>query len=146
MNLIGTNGSDLLIHDTSDLIEIHGKRGADTLVAEHGNGALMYGGRGADTLNGGPGYSAMWGGKGNDKFVFDDAVTTRLDSVIGDFQPGKDKIVLDLDVFGDARPAVDWFGTVIQFDTDTRELSYNGEAFAIIRGDAKITEGDFLFA
>ena len=142
-DLIGTKSPDLLVHSTSALIEIRGKRGADTLIAEHGNGAIMFGGRGKDTLDGGPGFSLMWGGKGRDKFVFNDEITGRLDNVIGDFRSGKDKIVLDLDVFGDVRGS-DWFGTIIEYDGHT--LTYNGEAFAVLRGDTKLAEGDFLFA
>lgn len=142
MNLIGTNGADLLTHATSDLIEIHGHRGTDTLIAEHGNGAIMFGGRGADTLDGGPGFSVMWGGKGRDNFVFDDAITSRLDNAIGDFRSGKDKIVLDLSVFGDVRDP-DWFGTVIQ--QDGHAITYKGEAFVTLRGGNTVDEHDFLF-
>jgi Ca2+-binding RTX toxin-like protein len=142
MTLIGTNGPDLLIHDTSERIEIRGKRGDDTLVSEHGNGAIMFGGRGADTLDGGPGFSLMLGGKGRDEFVFNDEITSRLDNVIGDFKSGKDRIVLDLNVFGDVRDH-DWFGTVIE--QDGHVLTYNGEVFVVLRGNATVAETDFLF-
>lgn len=143
MILRGTKGPDLLAHDTSELVEMRGGRGSDTLLSEHGNGALMFGGRGNDILDGGPGFAVMWGGKGRDEFVFNDEVTPRLQNVIGDFQPGKDKIALDLDVFGDVRGADEWFGTVIQQDGNT--LTYQGEAFATLRGNIKAEEGDFLF-
>lgn len=142
MILIGTEGPDLLVHDTSDLISIRGKRGDDTLIVEHGNGAIMLGGRGADTLDGGPGFAVMWGGKGRDKFVFNDAITSRLNNMIGDFKSGKDKIVMDLDVFGDARNP-DWFGSIIE--QDGHVLTYNGEVFVTLRGDVKVDAGDFMF-
>ena len=142
MRITGTKTADTLVNTTSNLVTLYGRQGDDTLVAEHGNGAIMYGGGGADTLDGGPGFSLMWGGKGADRFVFNDAITPRLDNIIGDFQSGKDKIVLDLREFGDVRNP-DWFGTVIEQDGNT--LTYNGDAFVTLRGNVKVEEGDFLF-
>lgn len=142
--ILGTRGSDHLTHSTSETVSIFGKRGADTLTLEHGNGGTLYGGRGKDTLNGGPGSDVLWGGRGRDKFVFDDAPNGRGVDSIGDFRHGKDKIVFDLDVFDIPRGG-DWFGTVVAFDEQSRELSYNGEVVAIVRGDDKITDQDFLF-
>lgn len=142
--ILGTRGNDHLTHSTSEEATIFGKRGADVLTLEHGNGGVLYGGRGADTLNGGPGYDVLWGGRGRDKFLFDELPTGRGIDAIGDFKHGHDKIVLDLGVFK-ALDDPDWFGTVITFDAQTREISYDGEAIAVIRGSAKVTEDDFLF-
>ena len=143
MFIFGTRGSDHLTHSTSESVSIFGKRGADTLTLEHGNGGTLYGGRGKDTLNGGPGSDVLWGGRGRDKFVFDDAPNGRGVDSIGDFQHGKDKIVFDLDVFD--VPRENWFGNVVTFDKQSRELSYKGDVVAVIRGGDMVTEHDFLF-
>lgn len=142
-SIVGTRGPDHLTHSTSDVVEIFGRRGDDVLTLEHGNGGALYGGRGADTLNGGPGNDVLWGGKGRDRFVFDETPTSRNVDSIADFQHGRDKIVLDLDAFD--IPRLGWFGETIAFDTETRALSYNGETFAVVRGAAPVTDQDFLF-
>lgn len=145
MKIVGSRGMDHLTHVAPDPVSIYGRRGDDFLSIEHGNGGALYGGRGSDTLNGGPGYDVLWGGRGRDKFVFDDLPTGRGGDAIGDFRHGKDKIVLDLDVFDIPRDP-DWFGTVVLFNEDTRVLSYDGEAIAVVRGSGKVTDQDFLFA
>lgn len=143
MTIIGTKGSDFLSFNESEFTVARGKGGNDTLVAEHGAGAALFGGRGRDTLDGGAGYDVLDGGRGRDKFLFNDDITSRNVDAIADFKSGRDKIVLDLSVFGDVRGPSDWFGSVITYDDGV--LSYNGEAFAIVRGSKFIDESDFLF-
>lgn len=141
--IVGSRGNDHIVVSTSEFTAIRGKRGNDVLSLEHGAGGVLYGGRGKDTLDGGPGSDILWGGKGRDKFVFNDAVSPRNVDAIGDFQPGRDKIVLDLSVFDIPRP--NWFGEVITFDTSSGELAYQGNTFAILRGGVQLTEHDFIF-
>lgn len=123
---------------------ILGTRGNDYLDAGFEFNVIMRGGKGADTLNGGPGSDTLFGGKGRDKFVFDDDLSPRNVDSVADFQHGKDKIVLDLEVFGRVRTP-DWFGKVVNYDKVSGELSYLGDTFAVLRGDVHLTEHDFLF-
>lgn len=141
--IIGTSGTDHLTHSDSIRVEMFGHGGNDILTLEHGNGGLLHGDRGMDILDGGPGYDVLWGGKGRDKFVFNDAITSRNVDALADFQPGRDKIVLDVDIFEDIRNPDGWFGTVIE--QNGHALTYNGHTIAFIRGGVQIDEGDFLF-
>lgn len=142
MEIIGTRGNDFLSFNKSEFTIAKGRGGNDTLIAEHGAGAILFGGRGRDTLDGGPGYDVLDGGRGRDKFLFNDDITSRNVDAITDFKAGRDKIVLDLSIFCDVRDP-DWFGTVVK--QDGHVLTYNGKAFAILRGEKVVDEGDFLF-
>lgn len=144
--ILGSPKPDAITFGGSRFTEIKGLEGADSLTLTHGAGGILKGGRGNDLLDGGPGSDVLWGGRGRDTFLFNDELTTRNIDSIGRFESGKDKIGLDLSIFdipihqgGGGVP--DFFGTLITFED--HRLSYKGEVFAIIRGDAILTKGDF---
>ncbi|MEG4799542.1 calcium-binding protein [Microcoleus sp. ARI1-B5] len=126
--IIGANGTDVITTGAGDDILFGGPSilptgstsdGDDTLNAGGGNDTLLggfgndylIGGDGNDSLGGGPGADTLIGGAGNDSFYynnFGEGVT--LDSItgapagtspdqIGDFEVGKDKLVLSYDSF-----------------------------------------------
>jgi len=66
-NVIGTDGSDLLVGDASDNV-LTGSAGNDTLDGAGGNDSLD-GGTGNDTLTGGAGNDTVSGGSGDDQLV-----------------------------------------------------------------------------
>lgn len=74
-------------------MNIKGTKGNDTLTGTEGFDKIS-GGRGSDVLQGDGGADILKGGKGADFFVLSDpaAVVTILD-----FQPGKDRIIIDID-------------------------------------------------
>lgn len=93
--LVGGNGGDTLI----------GGAGADTLIGGNGKDLLLggpgndvlIGGNGPDTLNGGPGDDLLTGGHGPNRFVFDYGFGH---DTITDFDPHRDKIVVDHNMWG----------------------------------------------
>ena len=102
--LRGTSGDDLLIGDGGLLIR--GLQGDDTLVTTGGD--TLYGGQGNDTLVAMGGGGILFGGPGEDAFVIDvrgvGADGTLQDArdvpvaptVVGDFNPDTDRLVIDL--------------------------------------------------
>lgn len=102
--LTGNDGSDLLLGFSGDDL-LQGRREADVLRGSEGNDTLQ-GGRGPDTLQGQDGNDhlagdrgddLLLGGDGRDFFYLDHPTTTGLEGdVIGDFQPGLDRLVLPL--------------------------------------------------
>lgn len=73
--------------------------GDDTVFGGAGKDTIE-GGSGKDVLSGGMGVDVLTGGKDGDRFLFDAALGSGVD-VIKDFGNGKDKIVLDDDIFTD---------------------------------------------
>ena len=67
--------------------------GADDMLVASSGGATVSGGAGADILVDGTGSDTLWGGTGSDIFVL---TGDGLGDVIGDFQPGIDRIDLSL--------------------------------------------------
>jgi Ca2+-binding RTX toxin-like protein len=92
----GTSGPDTLVGG-QDKDTLSGLGGDDSLLGDdtnYGFGAddTIYGGSGNDTLNGVYGANYLDGGSGDDLFVFDTALPTTLDTVIGGL--GSDTISL----------------------------------------------------
>jgi Ca2+-binding RTX toxin-like protein len=75
---------------------MNGNVGDDTLVGEAGNDSLN-GGDGNDLLRGGAGVDTLIGGNGADRFVFDAPGSGR--DIVGDFQQGLDRLVVDSAAF-----------------------------------------------
>ena len=124
--ITGGNGTDVITTGAGDDILFGGPStlltpgidGDDTLNAGGGNDTLLggfgndylIGGDGNDSLGGGPGADTLVGGAGNDSFYynnFGEGVTINANGVavgtspdqIGDFEVGKDKLVLSYDSF-----------------------------------------------
>jgi Ca2+-binding RTX toxin-like protein len=88
--ILGTNGTNVLFGDG----------GADDLAGLGGDDVLM-GGDGDDILNGGAGHDVLSGGAGADRFVFADALGPgNVDTILGDFFQGEDRILVDHAIFG----------------------------------------------
>lgn len=119
MNIKGTSGDDV-IRGTSKNDVIEGRGGRD----------VLYGGGSHDTL---------FGGKGADIFV----ISPGDFDVIGDFQPGKDKISLNLADYSEIRENPDWFRNVVTFSDNT--LSYQDGEMVLVRGVDHLSEHDLLF-
>ncbi|MCC3425390.1 MAG: calcium-binding protein [Microcoleus sp. PH2017_01_SCD_O_A] len=124
--IIGGNGTDVITTGAGDDILFGGpgslptgstSDGDDTLNAGGGNDTLLGGfgndyllaGDGNDSLGGGPGADTLIGGAGNDSFYynnFGEGVTINANGSlgsspdqIGDFEVGRDKLVLNFDSF-----------------------------------------------
>lgn len=100
----GGNGDDDLRGDGGDDV-IHGDAGNDLLYGGAGNDILS-GGAGDDILEGGIGSDVMGGGQGADTFRFRNTDVDGSIDTITDFQPGIDKIALNL-IDADASTAKD---------------------------------------
>ncbi len=88
--LYGMGGNDVIRGSAgSDYIE--GGAGADELYGDE-QGDVLLGGEGVDLLAGGAGTDFLAGGPGSDVFVWN---TGDGDDVIGDYDDGGDRIVLD---------------------------------------------------
>lgn len=72
-------------------MKIKGTNGHDKLVGEAGDD-IMHGGKGMDALYGGDGTDILYGGRGRDTFV----LTPGSTDVIADFDPGRDRIRIDV--------------------------------------------------
>lgn len=82
---------------------IHGDGGSDRL--EGGDGSdVIDGGTGSDTLVGGLGKDSLTGGPSDDSFLFNVAAGKANMDVIEDFEPGRDKILLDDAIFASIGP------------------------------------------
>jgi Ca2+-binding RTX toxin-like protein len=86
--IIGNEGNDTL----------HGLAGNDRIYGGNGKD-FLFGDKGNDLLRGSFGNDTLKGGQGKDWFIFDNiAALTSVDKIV-DMTPGKDKIVLDPQVF-----------------------------------------------
>ena len=92
--LKGGRGHDILEGDGGN-DALHGGRGKDMLNGGEGNDYLN-GGRGADMLEGAEGNDYLVGGRGGDSFIFNPFREGEGDDVVADFNPNRDKLVLDL--------------------------------------------------
>lgn len=113
-HLTGLSGNDTMRGGAGyDLLE--GGDGNDLMGAWTGNDTLI-GGYGNDTLTGWAGSDALYGGAGADRFVFNSARDSYIGAcdVIGDFQPGADRIQLtgiDADPTRDGNQTFRFLGT-----------------------------------
>ncbi|MEG4394959.1 calcium-binding protein [Microcoleus sp. BROC3] len=123
--IAGSNGTDLITTGAGDDILFGGPTslvtpgidgddtldsggGNDTILGGFGNDYLL-GGDGNDSLGGGPGADTLIGGSGNDSFYynnFGEGVTVNPNGSlgnnpdqIGDFESGRDKLILEYDSF-----------------------------------------------
>ncbi len=118
---------------------IDGGKGNDTIFGGNGKDSID-GGNGNDVIHGGLGKDTLDGGSGADMFVFDTALSSSNVDVIVNFEPGKDSIGLDADIFaaigaslsrgefrqnaeGEAHQAND----KILYETDTGNLYYDAD-------------------
>lgn len=76
-------------------MNIKGTKTADVLVGTDQDDVIR-GGRGKDWIESGNGLDVLFGGKGRDTFV----IASGDFDVIGDFQPGKDRIIIDGNLYG----------------------------------------------
>lgn len=91
----GEGGNDSLCGD-ADNDSLFGGAGNDSLAGIGGNDLLM-GGEGNDSIVGGVGADRLYGELGSDQFIFRtiaDLGSGPGSDLIGDFQPGQDKLVL----------------------------------------------------
>ncbi len=128
---------------------ISGGDGADRIAGDGGNDAIsghagldeITGGAGDDRLQGGRGDDSLRGGAGRDRFLFDrtDLNDGQRDvDTIGDFQRGKDKIV----VMGQASLA----SVVRENGWHVHEIQWEAGSSDIIRTQVKLDlKSDFSF-
>ena len=157
MTFVGGSKSDKLF----------GNAKGNTISGEAGNDYIRSG-SGKDKLIGGLGKDSLLGGSGADKFVFDAKIGKGNVDRVDDFLPGKDRLVLDSDVFkglgvngalGDAKfhsgagetAAHDRSDRII-YDTLSGKLYFDGDGdkagkdpihFATLKGAPLIDAGDF---
>lgn len=102
-----------------------GGRGADHIKGGEG-GDYVSGGRGHDTLEGEEGNDFLKGGWGGDRFVFNPFREGEGHDVVADFNPNRDKLVLDLrdgpadllaQIAAEGMPGLQ-FTDLLTFDTD----------------------------
>jgi Ca2+-binding RTX toxin-like protein len=154
--LRGAKGADLLIGgDGNDTVK--GGANADDLKGNHGSdllkggdgGDVLKGGAGNDILIGGKGADLLDGGGGKDRYVFDAAPGTGVDTIV-DFQQGE-SIELDHTVFHDIGPkgelAADlfWSGNP-KFGGDFRVLYDAKHGLLIYDDNGAMRGGDTVFA
>lgn len=127
---------------------LHGTDFADTITTGNSGVRKLSAGAGDDIIIDGGG-QAVWGGAGNDTFVFNDHFAGDL--TINDFTQGQDK----LDVSGWGVTSMDdlTFGSGtnrlwVNFDdgTDTDRIRINGGNWFDGNGDVILTADDFIFA
>ena len=92
--LVGGRGNDIL-EGGADNDHLSGGRGKDILRGGEDNDYLN-GGRGRDILEGGEGNDYLKGGWGADRFIFNPFREGEGHDVVADFNPNRDKLVLDL--------------------------------------------------
>ena len=143
--------------------EVHGDGGDDTLDGGDGSD-VVDGGTGSDTLVGGLGKDSLTGGASADSFLFDVAAGKANMDVIEDFEPGRDKILLDDAIFASigpklakkeflagkkAKDANDFViynqkkGT-LSYDADGNGKASGSELFAKVDKGLDLTHKDFL--
>jgi Ca2+-binding RTX toxin-like protein len=176
----GSNGTDVITTGAGDDILFGGPSilptgttsdGDDTLDAGGGNDTLLggfgndylIGGDGNDSLGGGPGGDTLIGGSGNDSFYynnFGEGVTLGTNGApvgtspdqIGDFEVGKDKLILNYDSFqlrpfNDSLPNRPAAKAFLQVETGTYNNDLTpagaapGDAFLVYEG----TTGRLLY-
>lgn len=89
-------------------MKIKGTKNNDHLTGTDGFDKIV-GGRGSDVLEGNGGFDHLKGGKGSDLFILSDAAS--VVSIL-DFQPGKDRIVIDIDGWEDTGVYYDTIGVL----------------------------------
>jgi hypothetical protein len=92
-----TRGKDTLAGTGADDL-IDGRGGADVISGLDGDDDLR-GSGGGDRLSGGAGKDRLKGGPGGDDFVFEAGLGPGNVDRIADFKPGKDTVILAVDVF-----------------------------------------------
>ncbi len=122
--LIGGRGDDIL-EGGADNDHLNGGRGRDDLNGGEDNDYLN-GGRGRDILEGGEGDDYLKGGWGADQFIFNPFRDGEGHDVVADFNPKRDKLVLDLRdgpadllaaIAAEGEPGLQ-FTDLLTFDTD----------------------------
>ncbi len=130
----GTSDND---HYAGDDRFVFGHAGSDRLTLLHDK-TIASGGSGHDRIVLAAAHLKVAGSSGDDTFVFENLRSNRT---IVDFQTGSDKLVFDIDVFGDSRGAfhMNERGFLV-FDNDGINFRV-----ADLRGHA-FSETDILFA
>jgi serralysin len=135
-SVYGNLGADYL-HGGDDNDSLYGATGNDTLIGGNGDD-LMYGSQGNDQLEGGAGNDTMFGGSLNDTFIFD---MGHGHDIINDFEIGRDIIVLDSNLIGEAatgQDILDMFGNtssgqiVLTFDSATSITIANHDSYEFL--------------
>lgn len=146
--------------------KLFGNAKGNTISGEGGNDYIRSG-AGKDTLIGGAGKDSLLGGSGADKFIFDARLGKGNVDRVDDFQPGKDKLLLDSDVFkglskgglnaakfhsGAGETTAHDRSDRIIYDTLSGKLYFDGDGtkagkdpihFATLKGAPLIDAGDF---
>lgn len=99
-------------------MEIRGTKNNDNLVGTDGFDKIT-GGRGSDVLDSNGGFDHLKGGKGADVFILSDPASV---VTILDFQPGKDRVVIDIDGWQDTAVYYDSIG-VLQAGPDLVQIA-----------------------
>jgi Ca2+-binding RTX toxin-like protein len=161
-------GSDLRAGQTADNIIVNAnaiKANGLTFVG-NANKNTFIGTQKADTFVGNGGNDTFTGGAGADRFVFGKVHTQTVSGAatviqtyqdiasdltgvdtITDFTTGKDKIVLNADMFtafAETKKAV--LGDNLKFDAITHTLSYNGVDVVVLTGVSSLAVNDFVVA
>ena len=103
---------------------IAGDAGDNTLSGGIGDDTIDAGG-GNDLIAGNEGNDVLTGGEGSDAFIFDE-ITGFVDRIL-DFNPGQDRLVVSPSI---EATSIGQFS----FDSNTQNLSFNGNAFAKLEG------------
>lgn len=137
--LFGEAHNDLLFGGEDGDDTLDGGDGDDELFGEIGDDVLL-GGTGIDTLSGGDGNDILEGeqgddilngGFGADTFVFSTILGTGVDTIEDFFFNEGDKIEVLAEGFDIDTDEIDRFA----FNSSSREVSFDGETFAIIAND-----------
>lgn len=118
-------------------MKIKGWKTNDLLAGTDGDD-IIKGGRGDDTIAGKGGFDILYGGKGHDTFVI---AASDFDA-IADFQPGKDRIIIDAGLYGGGGGGGEHVADHIDYSAPI--LSYEGEAVAILSGVPLLSDGDLF--
>ncbi|MEM8687940.1 MAG: fasciclin domain-containing protein [Pseudomonadota bacterium] len=129
----GLGGNDIILAGRGDDLAIGGD-GHDKLIGGRGNDRLeggadndhLSGGRGKDILEGEEGNDFLKGGWGADRFIFNPFREGEGHDVVADFNPNRDKLVLDLRdgpvdvlkaIIAEGEPGLQ-FTDLLEFDLD----------------------------
>ena len=104
--------------------QIAGDAGDNTLSGGIGDDTIDAG-AGNDLIAGNEGNDVLTGGEGSDAFIFDE-ITGFVDRIL-DFNPGQDRLVVSPSI---EASSIGQFS----FDSNTQNLSFNGNAFAKLEG------------
>ena len=133
---------------------------ADTIVGSKDANSII-GGAGNDTIDGGLGNDTLSGGQGSDLFILSGKPVASNIDVIADFEPGIDKIQLNVKTFAKLNGALDYFVTgmptsmmqYLVYDSISGRLSYDADGngakakavdIAIIGQQLALTKMDFI--